>query len=112
MTRTAAEAAANPHPTTITHNGEKYVRLAAVLAVLEGVWVAQLEALLNVAKNGPADKLSKFDGRASGAFASMRAVRSAFEEPDEPGPINADHDRETARLNRAADAQAHNAGRG
>lgn len=108
MTRTAAEAAANPRPTTITHNGERYVRLESVLAATRNHWYAVWEEWLNVAKNGPDDKLSKFDGRVAGAYGAHMAVCEAVEHEDVLGPTDADHDRETARLNRAADAQAHN----
>lgn len=104
------------NPITITHNGERYVRLGAVLAEIEGERMEQLR------RRDQWEKVYGKEARVQAcSYASMvvrdlgSALIEEYGEPDEAedydGPTDADHDRETARLNRRDDAAAHNAGR-
>lgn len=99
------------NPTTITHGGERYVRLGAVLAQLKAEAGARLMGLEVARRRGPDDRIARWQMALKSAESCLESVRSEFEEPDEPGPTDEADVRETARLNRAADAAAHNAGR-
>ena len=105
------------NPTTITHGGETYVRLGAVLAEIEGERMEQLRRR---------DQWEKVYGKEASvqacSYASMvvRDLGSALieeygdpnEAEDYAGPTDADHDREEARLNRRDDARELNRERG